>query len=101
MGPVPFTYSAEVFTLPYRETGMSWAVAVSLYLAGHSFSRHAKHGSGEQRLRSWPCNVLPADIRQLPSARCGCILLLRGPEHRFYGSDLSTHARDEDESLER
>lgn len=26
-GPVPFTYSAEVFPLSHREVGMSWAVA--------------------------------------------------------------------------
>jgi predicted MFS family arabinose efflux permease len=26
-GPVPFTYSAEVFPLSHREMGMSWAVA--------------------------------------------------------------------------
>lgn len=26
-GPVPFTYSAEVFPLSHREIGMSWAVA--------------------------------------------------------------------------
>jgi len=25
-GPVPFTYSAEVFPLSHREIGMSWAV---------------------------------------------------------------------------
>ncbi|KAJ5918825.1 hypothetical protein N7454_009969 [Penicillium verhagenii] len=29
-GPVPFTYSAEVFPLSHREVGMSWAVAVCL-----------------------------------------------------------------------
>lgn len=28
-GPVPFTYSAEVFPLKYREAGMSWAIFVS------------------------------------------------------------------------
>ena len=27
-GPVPFTYSAEVFPLSHREVGMSWAVAI-------------------------------------------------------------------------
>ena len=26
-GPVPFTYSAEVFPITHRELGMSWAVA--------------------------------------------------------------------------
>ena len=26
-GPVPFTYSAEVFPLSHREVGMGWAVA--------------------------------------------------------------------------
>lgn len=29
-GPIPFTYSAEVFPLSHREVGMSWAVAVRL-----------------------------------------------------------------------
>ncbi|GKZ31346.1 hypothetical protein AbraIFM66950_011866 [Aspergillus brasiliensis] len=29
-GPVPFTYSAEVFPLSHREVGMAWAVAVCL-----------------------------------------------------------------------
>src|SRR5690554_5750919 len=28
-GPVPFTYSAEVFPLSHREIGMSWAVATN------------------------------------------------------------------------
>lgn len=28
-GPIPFTYSAEVFPISHRELGMSWAVAVS------------------------------------------------------------------------
>lgn len=28
-GPVPFTYSAEVFPLSHREIGMAWAVAVN------------------------------------------------------------------------
>ncbi|KAL3422883.1 hypothetical protein PVAG01_04630 [Phlyctema vagabunda] len=32
-GPVPFTYSAEVFPLSHREVGMSWAVAVCLFFA--------------------------------------------------------------------
>ncbi|KAJ5467644.1 Major facilitator superfamily domaingeneral substrate transporter [Penicillium sp. IBT 31633x] len=29
-GPVPFTYSAEVFPISHREVGMSWAVATCL-----------------------------------------------------------------------
>lgn len=33
-GPVPFTYSAEVFPLSHREVGMSWAVATCLFWAG-------------------------------------------------------------------
>jgi MFS family permease len=32
-GPVPFTYSAEVFPLSHREVGMSWAVATTLFWA--------------------------------------------------------------------
>jgi sugar porter (SP) family MFS transporter len=32
-GPVPFTYSAEVFPLAHREMGMSWAVATCLFWA--------------------------------------------------------------------
>lgn len=32
-GPVPFTYSAEVFPLAQREQGMSWAVTVCLAFA--------------------------------------------------------------------
>jgi len=32
-GPVPFTYSAEVFPLTHRELGMSWAVATCLFWA--------------------------------------------------------------------
>src|SRR6187402_627385 len=32
-GPVPFTYSAEVFPLSHREIGMSWAVATNLFWA--------------------------------------------------------------------
>jgi len=32
-GPVPFTYSAEVFPLSHREVGMSWAVATCLFWA--------------------------------------------------------------------
>ncbi|KAF1355299.1 hypothetical protein BDV97DRAFT_366455 [Delphinella strobiligena] len=33
MGPVPFTYSAEVFPLVNRELGMSWAVATNNFWA--------------------------------------------------------------------
>lgn len=32
-GPVPFTYSAEVFPLSHREIGMSWAVATNNFFA--------------------------------------------------------------------
>ncbi|KAJ5094967.1 galactose-proton symport [Penicillium argentinense] len=32
-GPVPFTYSAEVFPLSHREVGMAWAVAICLGFA--------------------------------------------------------------------
>jgi MFS family permease len=32
-GPVPFTYSAEVFPLSHREMGMAWAVATCLFWA--------------------------------------------------------------------
>ena len=32
-GPVPFTYSAEVFPLSHREVGMAWAVATNLFWA--------------------------------------------------------------------
>ena len=32
-GPVPFTYSAEVFPLSHREVGMGWSVAVNLFWA--------------------------------------------------------------------
>ena len=32
-GPVPFTYSAEVFPLSHREAGMSWAVATNNFWA--------------------------------------------------------------------
>ncbi|PWZ03782.1 hypothetical protein BCV70DRAFT_154200 [Testicularia cyperi] len=32
-GPVPFTYSAEVFPLAQREQGMAWAVATCLFWA--------------------------------------------------------------------
>jgi MFS family permease len=32
-GPVPFTYSAEVFPLSHREIGMGWAVATNLFWA--------------------------------------------------------------------
>jgi len=32
-GPVPFTYSAEVFPLSHREVGMAWAVATCLFFA--------------------------------------------------------------------
>lgn len=32
-GPVPFTYSAEVFPLSHREVGMAWAVSVCLFFA--------------------------------------------------------------------
>ncbi|RDW86539.1 sugar porter family MFS transporter [Aspergillus mulundensis] len=32
-GPVPFTYSAEIFPLSHREVGMSWAVATCLFWA--------------------------------------------------------------------
>jgi MFS family permease len=32
-GPVPFTYSAEVFPLSHREVGMGWAVANNLFWA--------------------------------------------------------------------
>lgn len=33
-GPVPFTYSAEVFPLSHREVGMSWAVATCFFWSG-------------------------------------------------------------------
>ena len=33
VGPVPFTYSAEVFPLAQREQGMAWAVATCLFWA--------------------------------------------------------------------
>ncbi|KAJ7586385.1 hypothetical protein C8J56DRAFT_828274 [Mycena floridula] len=32
-GPVPFTYSAEVFPLTHREMGMSWAVFINFFFA--------------------------------------------------------------------
>ena len=32
-GPVPFTYSAEVYPLSHRETGMGFAVATCLFWA--------------------------------------------------------------------
>ncbi|KIL64192.1 hypothetical protein M378DRAFT_11588 [Amanita muscaria Koide BX008] len=32
-GPVPFTYSAEVFPLTHREMGMAWAVSTCLFWA--------------------------------------------------------------------
>lgn len=32
-GPVPFTYSAEVFPLSHREIGMAWAVTVNNFFA--------------------------------------------------------------------
>jgi Sugar (and other) transporter len=32
-GPIPFTYSAEVFPLSRREVGMGWAVATCLFWA--------------------------------------------------------------------
>ncbi|KAJ7291220.1 hypothetical protein C8J57DRAFT_1429735 [Mycena rebaudengoi] len=32
-GPVPFTYSAEVFPITHREMGMSWAVATCLFFS--------------------------------------------------------------------
>jgi sugar porter (SP) family MFS transporter len=32
-GPVPFTYSAEVFPLSHREVGMAWAVATNNFFA--------------------------------------------------------------------
>jgi len=32
-GPVPFTYSAEVFPLSHREVGMAFAVATNLFWA--------------------------------------------------------------------
>jgi MFS family permease len=32
-GPVPFTYTAEIFPLSHREVGMSWAVATCLFWA--------------------------------------------------------------------
>ncbi|KAK0457525.1 uncharacterized protein EV420DRAFT_1621066 [Desarmillaria tabescens] len=34
-GPVPYTYSAEVFPLTHREMGMSWAVSTCLGLGSH------------------------------------------------------------------
>jgi hypothetical protein len=41
-GPVPFTYSAEVFPLTHREMGMSWAVATCFFwvtILGVTFPR--------------------------------------------------------------
>ena len=38
-GPVPFTYSAEVFPLTHREVGMSWAVATCLFWVSLPFPR--------------------------------------------------------------
>ncbi|KAI8187095.1 putative metabolite transport protein YfiG [Colletotrichum sp. SAR 10_77] len=32
-GPVPFTYSSEIFPLSHREVGMAWAVATCLFWA--------------------------------------------------------------------
>ncbi|KAI1474151.1 hypothetical protein F4774DRAFT_430105 [Daldinia eschscholtzii] len=32
-GPVPYTYSAEIFPLSHREVGMAWAVATCLFWA--------------------------------------------------------------------
>ena len=45
MGPVPFTYSAEVFPLSHREVGMSWAVATNNFWAtvvSLTFPRHLR-----------------------------------------------------------
>lgn len=38
MGPIPFTYSAEVFPITHREIGMSWAVSVSRFGIAFSIS---------------------------------------------------------------
>ena len=35
-GPVPYTYSAEVFPITHRELGMSWAVATCTTSTFHS-----------------------------------------------------------------
>ncbi|KAJ5602714.1 hypothetical protein N7537_005670 [Penicillium hordei] len=40
-GPVPFTYSAEVFPLSHREVGMAWAVATNKF--GVPARTHAKY----------------------------------------------------------
>lgn len=34
LGPVPFTYSAEIFPVEHRMVGMSWAVSINLLGAG-------------------------------------------------------------------
>ena len=68
-------------------------------LAGDGLSRHTEYLPDEQRLRGWTCDMLPTDVRQLPSARSGRTLLLRGFEHLFYGSSLSTHAGNENDIL--
>lgn len=60
-GPVPFTYSAEVFPLSHREVGMGWAVATNLFWAavlGITLPRMLDAFTILVRLSQCPCHQL-------------------------------------------
>lgn len=83
-GPVPFTYSAEVFPLSHREVGMGWAVSLSSSFHYHSFQTLiTKLGRNMPLLGRRPRHILPPNPQRLhPHRRLR--LLRRSQRHRIH-----------------
>lgn len=81
-GPVPFTYSAEVFPLSHREVGMSWAVATNSSSTSTPTYTHMLINFhrlvGIRFIHIAPCHSysiwLRRHLRLLCCLECGCIL---------------------------
>jgi hypothetical protein len=106
-GPVPFTYSAEVFPLSHREVGMSWAVATNskfdcLYYTPKTTSIHPQQylpltnrqlTPPPRFLGRYPLHLAPAHARGLHSHRR--LRLLRWPQHHSLSLDFLLLVRNQ------
>ena len=93
-GPVPFTYSAEVFPLSHREVGMSWAVATNSEPSSSLLPTDLQSLTTMIRfLGIDPVIDTPPLVSRHHCTRC--LWLLCWPEHSGFLHDPLLHARDE------
>jgi len=89
-GPVPFTYSAEVFPLSHREVGMSWAVATNSKLQENIINMNGIEvlliNDPDRLLGRHPLHLPPSHARGLHAYRR--LRLLRRPQHHRLPSHL-------------